>query len=93
MIESASTRRDKKRFRKRLRAFSASGILKPSLDVSKLRDGPRYAAPSFGFGFEAASSGFAKTIVFRAAVIFGRLPERGNPTFFFHSCERESEPA
>src|SRR5882762_1496884 len=89
---STSSRRDKKRFRRKLRTFTNGGMLDTSLRCfQSLSDGPRNAAPSFGFGFELLQSRLGQSIVFGAAVVFGLSPKRGNPTFFFHSVQGGKE--
>jgi len=74
-------------------SFLSSDIETLSRMFPGLRDGPRYAAPSFGFGFRAASSGFAPNDSISRGGIFGLSPERGNPTFFFHSVQSGKEGA
>jgi len=90
---STSSRRDKKRFRRKLRTFTNGGMLDTSLRCfQSLSDGPRNAAPSFGFGFELLQSRLGQSIVFGAAVV-SDSPKKRNPTFFFHSVQAgKSEP-
>src|SRR3982075_2059847 len=52
-----------------------------------LRNSPGNAAPSLCFDFELLRSSFGQAVVFRAAVVLGLSPKRGNPTFFFHSVQ------
>src|SRR6267143_5678558 len=58
-----------------------------------LSNSPRNAAPSLGFDFELLRSSFGQAVVFRAAVVLGLSPKRGNPTFFFHSVQGGKERA
>src|SRR6266567_2557088 len=58
-----------------------------------LSDSPRDTAPSLGFDFELFPAGLGQAVVFRAAVVFGLSPKRGNPTFFFHSMQGGKERA
>src|SRR5260370_30113238 len=58
-----------------------------------LSDSPRNAAPSLRFDFELLRSSFSQAIVFRAAIVFGVSPKRGNPTLFFHSVQGGKERA
>src|SRR5467141_2381499 len=91
---SASTRRDKKRFRRKLRAFTRSGMLFTSLrNFQSLIDSPRNAAPSLGFDFELLQSRLGQSVVFGAAVVLGLSPKRGNPAFFFHPVQGGKERA
>src|SRR5256885_16200096 len=82
---SASTRQDKKKFLRKLRAFTKNGMQTSLRFFQCLRDSPRNPPPSLGFDFELLHSSFGQAIVFRAAVVFGLSPKRGNPTFFFHA--------
>src|SRR5713101_50586 len=91
---STSTRRDENKFRKRLRVFAKIGMAVTSLRCfQSLCDRPGNAAPSLGFGFELLPSSFGQTAVFRAAVVLGLSPKRGNPAFFFHSVQGGKERA
>src|SRR6267143_6078712 len=82
------------RFRKKLRTSTESGMLSTSLrGFQSLSDRPRNATPSLGFDFELLPSSFGQAVVFRAAVVFGLSPKRGNPTFFFHAVQRGKERA
>src|SRR5205807_7835607 len=85
---STSTRRDKKRFPRKLRTFTKSGMLKTSLRCfQSLSDSPGDAAPSLGLGFELLPSRLGQAVIFRAAVVLGISPKRGNPAFFLHSVQ------
>src|SRR4030095_16328232 len=84
----------KKRFRRKLRAFTKSGTLNISLRrFQGLTDSPRNAAPSLGFGFELLSSSPAQAVEFRAAIVFGVSPRRRNPALFLHSVQSGKERA
>ena len=58
-----------------------------------LRNSAGNAAPSLGFDFELLRPGFGQAIVFRATVVFGVAPKRGNPTFFLHPVQAGKERA
>src|SRR5258706_2587531 len=91
---SASTRRDKKRFRRNLRAFTRSGMLFTSLrNFQSLIDSPRNAAPSLGFDFELLQSRLGQSVVFGAAVVLGLSPKRRNPALFFPPVQGGEERA
>src|SRR4029077_20906191 len=89
---STSTRRDKKRFLRKLRTFTRSGMLNTPLGCFQgLRDSPSDAAPSLGFAFQLLQSRLGQSVVFGAAVVLGLSPKRRNPTFFLHSVQGGKE--
>ena len=58
-----------------------------------LRDGPRNTAPPIGFDFELLPARLGQAVVFRAAIVFGVSPKRGNPAFFFHAVKGRKKGA
>src|SRR5580704_3935076 len=91
---SASTRWEEKRLRKKLRALIKSGMRNSSLrSLQRLADGPRNAAPAFGFRFELLPPRLRQPVEFCAAIVFGVAPEGGDPAFLFHAMQRGKERA
>src|SRR5206468_4308002 len=85
---------DKKRFRRKLRPFTRSGIPATSLRrFQGLRNRPRDTAPTLAFDFELLRTSLGQAVVFRAAIVFGVSPIGGNPTFLFHAVQRGKERA
>src|SRR6202022_3765811 len=91
---SSSTRRDKKRFLRKLRTFTKSAMPNTSLGCfHRVSDRPRNAAPSIGFDFELLPSSLSQAVAFRAAVVFRVSPKIGNPPLFLHSVQSGRERA
>src|SRR5271168_4972303 len=91
---SASTRRVKNKLRRKLRAFTRSGMFGTSLRCFQcLADRQGNAAPALGLGFQLFLTRLREAVVFGAAIVLGFSPKCCNPIFFFHDEQRGKERA